>query len=350
MGKALAVGRWIFRGTSPSQTILRLLVTTALVLGVFAVVLLALGKDPWQAYGDIIRQNLLNPRGVTELLVKMSPLLLTAVAVALPFKVGLINIGGEGQFFLGAWLGTWAALTFAGLPPALLLPLVLLMGAVGGALWGVIPGLLRAKGWVNETISTLLLNYVAPLIVGYFVFGPWRSPETAMYPQTVPFPPGARLPPFGDSRVHVGLLISLLVLFLYWFFVSRTKWGLKWRATGNNPGAARRLGLPVSRYLVLALVVGGGVAGLAGIAEVAAIHGRLKLAISPGYGYMGFLVNWLSGGNPVGIVIMAFTVALIAAGGFTLQITQRVPYAAVNILLALILFVVLAKPWQRRKG
>lgn len=106
----------------------------------------------------------------------------------------------------------------------------------------------------------------------------------------------------------------------------------------------------MSRYLVLALVVGGGVAGLAGIAEVVAIHGRLKLAISPGYGYMGFLVNWLSGGNPVGIVIMAFTVALIAAGGFTLQITQRVPYAAVNILLALILFVVLAKPWQRRKG
>jgi simple sugar transport system permease protein len=171
-----------------------------------------------------------------------------------------------------------------------------------------------------------------------------------MYPQTVPFPPGARLPSFGDTRVHAGLLISLLVLFLYWFFVSKTKWGLKWRATGNNPGAARRLGLPVSRYLVLALVVGGGVAGLAGIAEVVAIHGRLKLAISPGYGYMGFLVNWLSGGNPVGIVIMAFTVALIAAGGFTLQITQRVPYAAVNILLALILFVVLAKPWQRRKG
>ncbi len=325
----------------------RLLVHVALILGVFALFLWANGNSPLQAVRDVFRVNLLQWRGLWGVMVRMAPILLTALAAALPFRAGLINVGGEGQFFLGAMLGTWTALNLPDLPAWLTIPLVLLAGAVGGGLWGFIPGLLRACGWVNETISTLLMNYLAPLVVGYFVFGPWRAPELAIYPQTLELPKSAQLPTFGATRLHVGFFIGLFLLASYWFFINKTRWGLELRSVGGNPEASRRLGLPTARWIAIAMILGGAMAGLAGIIEVAAVHYRLKLAISPGYGFMGFLVNWLAVSNPVGIVIMSFVIALIASGGFTLQITQRIPYAAVNVLLALILFVVLAKPAAR---
>jgi len=323
---------------------LRLTVTVVVILGVFGLFLLLMGKDPIKAYRDTFAANVLNPRGLSELVVRMAPLLLTALAVAIPFRVGLINVGAEGQFMLGALLGSWTALNVQGLPQPLHLLLLILAGMVGGALWGAIPGLLRALGWINETITTLLLNYLAPLIVGYFVFGPWRAPELAMYPQTPEFPPTARFPSIAGTRLHLGFFLGLFFLAIYAYLISRSRWGLEMRAVGGNPEAARRLGIPVERWILIAMMVGGALAGLAGIAEVAAIHGRLKMAISPGYGFMGFLINWLAFANPIGILIMSFLVAFIASSGFTLQITQRLPYAAVNVLMALILFTVLAKP------
>lgn len=324
---------------------LRLLVMVGLILGVFSLFLLLQGKDPIRAYRDIGRINLLNPRGLTEVLVRMSPLLLTALGVAIPFRAGLINVGAEGQFMLGALVGSWVALNLGHLPQPVLLPLAILGGMAGGAAWAAVPGFFRARGWMNETITTLLLNYVAPLIVGYFVFGPWRAPELAIYPQTPELPAAARFPILvSGTRLHLGFALGLVLLGVYAYVLARTRWGLELRTVGGNSEAARRLGLPVSAWVIGAMAVGGALAGLAGIAEVAAIHTRLKLAISPGYGFMGFLVNWLAFANPLGILVMAFLMALIAASGFTLQITQMLPYAAVNVLMALILFTVLAKP------
>lgn len=323
------------------RSVLRAGITVAVILGVFGLFLLALGRDPIKAYRDTITVNLLNPRGLSQVLVRMAPLLLTALAVAVPFKAGLINIGAEGQFMFGAFLGTWVALNLGQLP------LVLIAGMVGGAIWGAIPGILKAFGIVNETISTLLLNYIAPLIVGYFVFGPWRAPELAMYPQTPEFPETARLPALFGTRLHLGFFLGLFLLVVYAYLLKRSRWGLELRTVGGNPEAARRLGLPVEVWIVVAMAIGGALAGLAGIAEVAAIHGRLKMAISPGYGFMGFLVNWLALSNPFGILVMSFLMAFIASSGFTLQITQRVPYAAINVLMGLILFVVLAKPLRK---
>lgn len=165
-----------------------------------------------------------------------------------------------------------------------------------------------------------------------------------MYPQTPEFPPTARFPYIAGTRLHPGFFVGLLLLAIYAYLINRSRWGLEMRAVGGNAEAARRLGIPVERWVVVTMMVGGALAGLAGIVEVAAIHGRLKMAISPGYGFMGFLVNWLAFANPIGILIMSFLVAFIASSGFTLQITQRLPYAAVNVLMALILFTVLAKP------
>jgi ABC-type uncharacterized transport system permease subunit len=321
-----------------------LALAAAIALAVFAVLLTAAGKDPLRAYVDTVVYVFGNAYGFSELLVRMIPLLLTAIAVALPARIGLINVGGEGQLYMGAWLTTAGALAFSDWPAYVLLPTLTILGFVGGGLWALIPGVLRALRLVNETISTLLLNYVTPLIVSYFIFGPWRSPESSSYPQSPAFVAAAQLPGFFHSRVHAGLLYALACLGLYWFVMTRTRFGLEMRAIGGNPEAARRLGIPVVRYMLAVMFVAGGVAGLAGMAEVTAIQGRLVSELSPGYGFIGFLVSWLARTGAGGILTMSFLFAVISSVGDVLQITQGLPFAVVNILMAVILFIVLAQP------
>ena len=316
----------------------------AIALGVFATLLVAAGKDPIKAYADTLIYVFGNAYGFSELLVRMIPLMLTAVAAALPARIGLINVGAEGQLYMGAWLTTAGALALGDQPTFVLLPLLTVFGFIGGGLWALIAGVLRARRLVNETISTLLLNYIAPLIVSYFIFGPWRSPESSSYPQSPAFVEAARLPVFFHSRVHLGLLYALASLLIYWFVMTRTRFGLDMRAIGSNAEAARRLGIPIVRYILVVMFVAGGAAGLAGMAEVTAIQGRLVSELSPGYGFIGFLVSWLARTNAAGIVTMSFLFALISSVGDVLQITQGVPYAVVNILMAVILFVVLGQP------
>ncbi len=324
----------------------RYAVILAVALIAYAIVLLLAGKDPIQAYADTFSFALGTRYGFSEVIVRMIPLLLTAVAVALPSKLGLINVGGEGQLYMGAWLATWGAITFTSLPQAIFVPLLIVLGFLGGGAWAAVAGFLRARGWVNETITTLLMNYVAPLLVGFSVYGMWRSREmgSSAFPQSVAFPDAARLPRFFGTRVHLGIVVALVVLFVFWFVMERTKWGLKMRAIGGNPEAARRLGIRLGIYIVVIMFLAGGIAGLAGMAEVTALHGRLRAGFSPGYGFMGFLISWLTGGSAVGILTMSFVLAVVFSGGTLLQITQGVPFAAINVLMAIILFVVLAKP------
>jgi len=314
-----------------------------IALMAFALMLLIFGKNPIRAYGDIFSSTLGSAYGFSEVLVRMIPLTLTAVAVALPARIWLINVGGEGQLHIGALLATWGALNFSSLPAWLLIPWISILGFLGGGLWALISGILRARGWVSETISTLLLNYVAILLVSFFVFGPWKDPESANYPQSAPFPDTAILPVFFGTRVHLGLLYSAVILVLFYFMLSRTRWGLEMRAIGANADAARRNGLPIGRYITVLMFIGGGIAGLAGMSEVSAIHGQLRPSLSPGYGYIGFLISWMARGNSVGIAAAAFLLAIITAGGDILQMTLRIPGSVVNILMAIILFVILAR-------
>jgi ABC-type uncharacterized transport system permease subunit len=308
----------------------------------FGLILLIFGKDPIQSYKDIFTSTLGSTYGFSEVIVAMIPMLITALAVALPWRVGLINIGGEGQLYIGAAFATWGALTFQYLPAWILLPLMMLLGMLGGALWAFIPGYLKAIGLVNETIITLLLNSVAPLIVGFFIFGFWHSPMDTV--KTANFVPAALLPNFFDTRIHLGLVFGLVLLALFWFVMKYTRWGLEMRAIGGNPQAARRSGIPLKGYLIIVMCIGGAIAGLAGMAQVSGFYGVLLLNFSMGLGYMGFLISWLAGGQPFGILLMSFVVAIIITGGNLLQLTRDLPYAAINILLAITLFVVLARP------
>jgi general nucleoside transport system permease protein len=324
------------------REVIRFLVVSIVALAVFAVVLLAAGKDPLSAYANVFRHSLTSVYGLSELLVRMTPLLLAAVAVAFPSRLGLINVGGEGQLYMGAFAASGVAFLIPAAPAWVLLPLVIIGGFLGGAIWAAIPGALRAAKLVNETVSTLLLNYISPLIVGYFVFGPWRASENSAYPQSPMYPDSAMLPSFFNTRIHAGLFIALAALLVYWFVMDKTRWGLEMRSIGGNAEAAKRLGIAVPAWIVAALAIGGGFAGLAGMSEAMGIAGRLRQSLSPGYGFNGFLVAWLAGGRPLGILFMAFIFAIITSAGDTLQISQGLPYAVVNILLATILFVVLA--------
>ena len=321
---------------------LKWLAWVALAFGIFSAILLAYGKDPVQAYSDIFNNTLASSYGMSEVITKMIPLVIMAVAVALPARLGLVNVGGEGQLYMGGLFASWGALTFTHLPAWLLLPFMGLLGFAGGALWAAIPAFLRAKGWLLEVFSTLVLNYVAILAIEVIVFGPWRDPSSANYPQSAQFVGAGWLPTFAGTRIHLGIVIAVVAVTLFYFVLKRTRWGLEIRAIGGNPEAARRNGIPIGWYIVLVLAVAGGLAGLAGMAEASAIYHRLSPGLSSGYGFVGFLVSWLAGHRPWAIIAVAFLMAVLITGGDILQISQGLPYAAVNVLMALILLVVLA--------
>jgi len=344
MQRAASPGVFLLRaGRGTAAGLLRFVVLFGPAFVVFAVVLVVAGKDPMKAYADIFSATLASGYGFSEVLVKMIPLLLTALAVAIPSRIWLINVGGEGQLYVGALFATWGAVTLADLPRWALLPILGALGFVGGGLWAALSGVLRARGWVSETISTLLFNYVAILLVNFFVFGPLKDPESANYPQSAQFVPAATLPTFFGTRVHFGLVLAVLALVIYALVLSRTRWGLEMRAIGGNVEAARRSGIPIGWYIVVVMLVGGGMAGLAGMTEVSAIQGRLRPSLSPGYGFTGFLISWMASGRPLGMVAAAVLLAIITAGGDILQMTQRLPGSVVSILMALVLFAVLAR-------
>jgi simple sugar transport system permease protein len=330
--------------------VVRYLLMFLLAFLLFGLILFVFGKDPIESYKDIFTSTLGSTYGFSEVIVAMIPMLITALAVAVPWQVGLINIGGEGQLYIGAAFATWGALIFQNSPAWILIPLMMLLGMLGGALWAFIPGYLKAIGLVNETIITLLLNSVAPLIVGYLIFGFWHSPMDTV--KTADFVPAALLPTFFNTRIHLGLVFGLVLLGLFWFVMKYTRWGLEMRAIGGNPLAARSSGIPFKGYLIIVMSIGGAIAGLAGMAQVSGFFGVLILNFSRGLGYMGFLISWLAGGQPLGILLMSFVVSIIITGGNLLQLTRGLPYAVINILLAITLFVVLARPrfFEREKA
>jgi general nucleoside transport system permease protein len=338
------VSKHVF-GLSAKQrdTVLRAGIPPLIALTGFAVLLEAYGKNPLATYSDVLQSTFGSIRGFTEVLVIMIPLLFCALAVAIPARIGMVNVGGEGQLYVGAIFAAYLPLTWPGLSVFVMLPMMMLAGFVGGGLWAGVLGYLRAKGMLSEVLSTLLMNSVAGFLLQYLVFGVWHDPQSSNFPQSKPYPSAAVLPHIGNGRFHVGFFLALAAVAIFWFFLNKTRWGFEMRAMGGNQEAAKRSGIPIGFYIVLLFIIGGGIAGIGGMAETSAIQGRLRPGFSSSYGYIGFLVSWMSGHNPVLIVILSFLLAVITSARDVLQITQNLPGAAVNILMALILFVVLAR-------
>jgi simple sugar transport system permease protein len=288
--------------------------------------------------------------GLSEVGVRMIPFVLTALAAAIPARVGLINVGGEGQLYIGAWAATGVAL-YADIGTIwLMLPAMAIAGFLGGAIWGGIAILLRHWRNVNEVISTLLSNYVAILFVNFFVFGAWKNPTGFGYPYTSNFEFESILPSIFDTRLHLGLVLPIIGIIATYLFLSRTRWGANMRAVGGNPDAARRRGIPVLRYIIIAMLVGGGLAGLAGMSEVSGIQHHLRPGISNNLGFMGFLASWMANHNPIAIIGTSFLIAAIVVGGDILQFSGDLPSAAMLILIGLVLFSVLGFRRLERKA
>ncbi len=316
-------------------------IAMALIAG--AVVLWLAGVNPLAAYAEVLREPFGSGFGMAETAVKAIPLILTGLAVLLPARMKLWNIGAEGQLQLGAIGAAWVALwTPLGDSPVGI-PAVLLGGMAAGAAWGLIPGALRAWLNVNETITTLLMNYVALLFVDLLIYGPWRDPASRGFPLSATFPPSAHLPILiPGTRVHLGLALALLAVIAVAIGLARTRWGFEIRVIGDNPEAARYAGISLARRTLLVMGIAGALAGLAGVGEASAIAGRLQRGLSPGYGYTAILVAWLAKLNPLSVVVVAFLLGGLFLGGDALQISFGLPIAMVNMLQGLIFFFVLA--------
>jgi general nucleoside transport system permease protein len=318
-------------------------------LAIFALFLGMKGADPLDGFEKMWASAFGDLDATGETLLRMLPLLMAGLAVCVPARAGLFNIGGEGQLLLGAIGATAAAMVIDGsLPAALSLTIMALAGMVAGMLWSGIAGLLRVTTGMNEAISSLLLNYLAGLLLAWLVFGPWKDPRSFGQAYSEELTGRERLPVIFGDRVHVGILLILLVPVALWQILTFTPWGFKLRVVGGNPEAARRAGLRVGGLGLAAMAAGGALAGLGGMLEVAGVEGRLRPEMLVGFGYIGFLASWLGRHHPLKIVGASAALAAIAVGGNGLKVSSGLSGAAVNVLMALVLLAVLG--WSQKEA
>jgi len=318
-------------------------------VGMGAIVLKLIGVNPFDVYKVILTEPLKDIYGITEILVRTSPLVFIALGIAIAFRSGILNIGAEGQMQIGIISAAAIALAFPELPKPILLPMVLITGAVGGALWGGIAGYLKARMGVNEILSTVMLNYIAAQVYGFLLRGPMIDPEELTVgsgtPQTIRLPRTAwldRLIP--GTRLHTGLILALVMAVLVYLLLWRTTTGFRLRASGAEPRAARFAGIHVERSLVIAMLFSGGFAGLAGAVELTGVHRRAIEAISSGYGFSGIVVALFGGLHPAFIIPSAIFFGLLLIGADMTQRAMAVPANMVLVLQgAIILSIVSAK-------
>lgn len=313
-------------------------IALALITGGFFLVLS--GKSPVEVYLTMFGGAFGTKYGLSETVVKAIPLALCALGVSLAFRMQLWNIGAEGQFYMGAMAATWVALNNPEGTRWVVLPAMFLAGVIAGGIWGLLPALPRAYWKVNETITTLMLNYIAIIWVEYLVYGPWKDPKGFNFPLTAPFGEGATLPAFGNSRIHYGIFLVLLAAVIIYLVLKYSAWGFQLKVVGESQQAARYAGISISRTILLVMLCSGALAGIAGMAEVAGITQRLQAAISPGYGYSAIIIAWLARLNPAAILGVSFLFGGLLSGGFSLQ-ALGLPAASVYMLQGLILFFVL---------
>lgn len=303
----------------------------------------ALGFDPLASLHAFFIEPLSSTRGLGELIVKATPLVTIAVGLAIGFRAGVWNIGAEGQLTLGAICGGGVALAFHGEGGPWLLPLMIIAGGAGGALWAAIPAFLRTRFNANEILVSLMLTYVAGLLLSFLVHGPYRDPDGFAFPESRLFDEWALYPTLiPGTRVHLGALFALVAVAAGWLLVKRSFIGFQIKVIGLTPAAASYAGFSQNRIVWITLMLSGGLAGLAGLGEVAGPIGQITPAISPGYGFTAIIVAFLGRLNPVGILFAGLMVALSFIGGESAQIALGLPKAVTGVFQGMLLFFLLA--------
>ena len=306
----------------------------------FGLVLFAvLGENPLAAIATIFFEPLTDTFTLSEIIVKATPLILIAVGLSFGFRAGVWNIGAEGQFTIGALTGGAMGLAFYNVDGMWVLPLMCLAGAIGGIGWAAIPAFLRTRFNANEILVTLMLTYVAVLLLSVLVHGPLKDPEGFNFPESRMFHEAATMPNLiADTRAHVGFLVALAAAVIAWLVLARHVFGFQVKVMGQSPKAAVFGGFIESRIVWLSLIISGGLAGLAGVFEAAGPVGQLVPALPVGYGFTAIIVAFLGRLNPVGIVLAGFVMALTYIGGEAAQIKMNLPSAVTGVFQGMFLF------------
>ena len=320
-------------------------IVVALLLG--AIVLSLVGGNPWAAYAHIARAAFGDLGVFSDTLVKATPLIFVGLACSLAFRMKLWNIGAEGQFYAGA-LGASAVVLIPIVPPEapgwVTLPVMTIAGLVCGALWGFIPGWLKARLKVNEIITTLMLNYIIVALTNFFVFAVWSEggfqmsktfQKAAWLPRLADF--AKQVPLFRGLTTHAGLILAVIAAVVVWYILYRSRWGYEIRLIGDNPKAAEYAGINIVRNTVLVMMTSGALAGLAGMSEIAGVVHRLQTSISPGYGFTGIIIAWLAKLNPLVVIFVS-----ILFGGLILAGREIQPAGVPRLIQGIILFMLIA--------
>jgi simple sugar transport system permease protein len=336
------------------------LLATVAALAVGAGMLLLLEADPLEAYGAMVEGAFGSPNALAETLVKATPLLFVGLGISIAFRGGVINIGGEGQYIVGALMATMFALNAPDLPTWMLIAAAMLLGFLGGALWGAIAGALKAYLNVNEILSTIMLNQIAVQSMNFLLRGPLIDPVQAaaasQIPQTARFAEVFDLPRWVPTRLHLGAALAVLLAGLVYLFLWRTAIGYRIRAVGLNPHASRYAGIRVRRYTVLALLLSGAFAGLAGAVQVLGVSHRMltdgsATGFTGGVGFNGIVAALFGQLHPIGTIPAAFLFGGLLVGANSLQRAMQVPSALVGTLNGLVVvFVVSSEILKRRRA
>jgi general nucleoside transport system permease protein len=315
----------------------RALAGALLALAAFSVFLLLKGANPLTVMVDMARSTLTHRASWGNIAIRACPVVLAALAVTVPSRAGLVNVGGEGQLLFGALGGMGVALALHGqlLQGPTLVLMALGAAAAGAALAGLAVAL-RVWVGINEAVTTLLLNYVALNVQRFLIFDKWKNKKGSGQPATRALSAAERLP-ILTGRVHAGVLIALGAVIVVAVLFARTRWGFKLRVVGGNAEAARRAGMSVNRLIVTSMLVGGALAGLGGFAQLAGSEFTLRQGFLATYGYTAFLASWLGRHRPIRVLFAAVLLAALAVGGDSLQLDSKLPAASVNVLIALVL-------------
>lgn len=305
-------------------------------LVVISIIFLIAGVNPLFAIAEIFQGSFGSLYGFKETVTKAIPLILIGTGLTLAFRAKFWNIGAEGQLLMGAIFATWTGLTFGNTLPAWgIIPLMFAAGFLGGALWGIIPAILKIKYAINEVISTLMLNYICAHIMTMLIVGPWRGGTRFGFPGTDTLPEAAILSVIPGSRIHyVTLILALVCAAVLTLLIYRTRFGYEARVVGENPDAGKYAGIDFLKTTLILMAVSGGLAGMAGVGEVAGIHHYLGYpdSMSSGYGFTAIIVAWLAKLNPMYTIISGIFFAGILVGGDAIQISLGLPAATVNIV------------------
>jgi general nucleoside transport system permease protein len=332
------------------RAVLAPLMGAALGLVVGALIIAASGADPLTAYAALARGALGGPRPLTETVLKATPLVIMALGLVVAFRCRVWNIGGEGQYFAGALAGTVVGLLgHSSMPASLLIPLMLLAGIAGGAVWAALAAWLKLAFGVNEIIATIMLNFVALYTVSYLARGPLRDPMGYL-PQSARLEEAARLPTLPGSRMHLGVLIALLLVPAIYVLLWKTTAGFRLRAVGSSARVALATGINVRMAVGLAFLTSGALAGLTGIIEVSAVHARLKDGISGDYGFTGILVALLGRLHPAGVLLAGMFFAILTIGTQSMHSGLGLPIALSQVLQVVVILVVLVADALARRS